>query len=160
MPAGRRRVRLGSMETFELTSSAFADEQRIPAQYTTDGDDTPPPLAWSAPPPTTRMLVVIVEDPDAARTQRVHWIAWGMPATAGVLDATSGARHEGTNSFGLRGYRGPCPPHGDGPHRYVFRVYALDRDVALLGDADVRELVSAIHHHVVGIAELVGIYER
>jgi Raf kinase inhibitor-like YbhB/YbcL family protein len=160
MPTRRRRVRLGAMETFELTSTAFADEQRIPAQHTTDGADTPPPLAWSAPPPATRMLVVIVEDPDAARTQRVHWIAWGMPATDGQLDATTGPPHEGTNSFGTRGYRGPCPPHGDGPHRYVFRVYALDREVALFPDADVRELVSAIHHHVVGIAELVGIYER
>ncbi|MFB6230374.1 MAG: YbhB/YbcL family Raf kinase inhibitor-like protein [Salinibacter sp.] len=33
---------------------------------------------------------------------------------------------EGTNDVGDVGYGGPCPPAGDGPHRYFFRLYALD----------------------------------
>jgi phosphatidylethanolamine-binding protein (PEBP) family uncharacterized protein len=31
---------------------------------------------------------------------------------------------EGHNDFGEKGYGGPMPPAGDGPDRYVFRVYA------------------------------------
>jgi hypothetical protein len=32
---------------------------------------------------------------------------------------------EGRNDFGKIGYNGPCPPKG-GPHRYFFKLYALD----------------------------------
>ena len=55
----------------------------------------------------------------------------------------------GRNSWGKAGYGGPCPPKGHGPHRYFFRLYALDvakvglkeavlRRDAAFGDGDVR----------------------
>ena len=34
----------------------------------------------------------------------------------------------GRNDYGQSDYGGPCPPPGDGPHRYVFTVYALGVD--------------------------------
>jgi phosphatidylethanolamine-binding protein (PEBP) family uncharacterized protein len=33
---------------------------------------------------------------------------------------------EAINGFGKRGYGGPCPPKGHGPHQYHFRLFALD----------------------------------
>ena len=40
------------------------------------------------------------------------------------------ARHavEGRNDFREEGYGGPLPPVGDGPHRYLFRVYAASAE--------------------------------
>ena len=70
------------------------------------------------------------------------------------------ARGEGRNDFGTGGYRGPCPPPGHGRHRYVFRLYALERDLELDTGAGKTELEQAIEGRVVTTAELVGTYER
>ena len=73
---------------------------------------------------------------------------------------TRGLCMVGRNDFGTVGYRGPCPPRGHGPHRYVFRLYALDRDLQLDPGAGKPELEQAIEGHVLTAAELVGTYER
>ena len=33
-----------------------------------------------------------------------------------------------SDNFARNGYGGPCPPVGDNPHRYVFKIYALSVD--------------------------------
>jgi phosphatidylethanolamine-binding protein (PEBP) family uncharacterized protein len=71
---------------------------------------------------------------------------------------------EGRNDFrqrGWRGWRGPCPPRGHGPHRYVFRLVALDATLEdLAAGADARDVDAAVSGHVLAAAELVGTFER
>jgi Raf kinase inhibitor-like YbhB/YbcL family protein len=81
----------------------------------------------------------------------------GVRAAWGEGEAAPGA---GRNGFGTVGDRGPCPPRGRGPHRYVFRLYALDRDLQLDPSAGKPELGQAIEGHVLAVAELVATYER
>ena len=50
---------------FELTSSAFAHEERIPTRYTCQGHNISPPLQWRDPPSGTQSLALIMDDPDA-----------------------------------------------------------------------------------------------
>jgi Raf kinase inhibitor-like YbhB/YbcL family protein len=76
------------------------------------------------------------------------------------LDEGEAAPREGRNDFGRVGYRGPCPPRGHGPHRYVFRLYALDRELELDVGAARADLVRATRGHLLATAELVGTYER
>jgi Raf kinase inhibitor-like YbhB/YbcL family protein len=143
----------------ELTSSAFADGEPIPAEHTCDGEDVSPPLAWSAPPDGTVALALCVDDPDAGRYPFTHWLAWGLAPEAGALEQGEPARAEGRNDFGAPGYRGPCPPPGK-PHRYVFTLYALDADPEL-GPSDRRlSFDKAIDGHVLATAELIGTYGR
>jgi Raf kinase inhibitor-like YbhB/YbcL family protein len=67
----------------------------------------------------------------------------------------------GTNSFGQAKYQGPCPPIGRGPHRYFFKLYALDIDTLHLKVGAVRNQVeTAIESHILGQAQLMGKYER
>jgi hypothetical protein len=70
------------------------------------------------------------------------------------------AAREERNDFGTLGYGGPCPPRGHGRHRYVFRLYAHDRDLELRSGAGRADLERAIRGHVFATAELVGTYER
>ena len=143
----------------ELTSEAFADGRPIPVRHTCDGDDVSPPLAWTAPPAGTVSLALCLDDPDAGRYPFTHWLAWGLSAAAGGLSEGDAAPAEGRNDFGAPGYRGPCPPPGK-PHRYVFRLYALDADPEL-GPTDRRlSFDEALEAHVLATAELVGVYER
>jgi Raf kinase inhibitor-like YbhB/YbcL family protein len=81
------------------------------------------------------------------------------PAAGGLVEAEE-APSEGRNNFGTMGYRGPCPPRGHGPHRYVFRLHALNAGLALSAGADRPELERALEGHVLDTAELVGRYER
>ena len=96
----------------------------------------------------------------------MHWVLWGIPghrdvAARGVKPdekLADGSRH-GRNDFGKLGYNGPCPPPG-APHRFVFRLYALDAVPALDPGATRAQLLDAIRGHVLGEADLTGRYGR
>jgi phosphatidylethanolamine-binding protein (PEBP) family uncharacterized protein len=52
------------------------------------------------------------------------------------------------------------PPKGHGVHHYHFRLYALDRELKLEPGLDKNSLLAAMEGHILGVAELVGTYER
>ena len=67
----------------------------------------------------------------------------------------------GTNDFGKAGYGGPCPPRGHGPHRYFFKLHALNVEkLALKAGAKRADLDLALKSHVLGEAQCIGRYER
>jgi len=70
----------------------------------------------------------------------------------------SGAR-QGRNDFGKIGYGGPCPPPGK-PHRYFFKLYALDTKPNLKAGATKADVERALKGHILGQAELMGRYGR
>jgi Raf kinase inhibitor-like YbhB/YbcL family protein len=148
------------VEELVLTSSAFASGDRVPRRHTCEGEDLSPPLDWSGAPAGTSSLALIVDDPDAPGGTFTHWIAWAISVDDGGLAEGEAAPGEGRNDFGTVGYRGPCPPPGHGPHRYFFRLYALDSGPELAPGAGRRELEQAIEGHALATAELVGTYER
>ena len=143
-----------------LTSSAFSPGAELPTRYTCDGEDVSPPLAWSEPPSGTRSFALILDDPDAPRGTFTHWLAWGLRPETRQLDEGETPAAEGQNDFGKTGYRGPCPPPGHGPHRYVFRLYALDSTLELAPGARRDDLERLIAEHRLAAAELTGTYER
>ena len=148
------------MSAFLLRSAAFPDGGQIPGRHTCEGVDVSPPLQWLEPPPGTEELALLVLDPDAPAGTFAHWVAWGLAPAAGGLAEGERAPAEGRNDFGELGYRGPCPPRGRGPHRYVFRLFALDGPPALRPGPDRAELERAVEGRVLAVAELVGLYER
>jgi hypothetical protein len=143
--------------TMRLSSDAFADGGTIPERYTCDGDDVAPPLTWDGVPAEARGLALLMEDPDAPSGTFVHWTVLDMPA-----DATTVPRGatEGENSFGDRGYGGPCPPEGDEPHRYVFLVYALRAPLDLEAGAEPDEVRSALEREAIASGQLTGRFGR
>jgi len=155
-----------------VTSSAFEQGEWIPRKYTGEGEDVSPPLSWSGIPKEAQEIAVLCDDPDAPTPEPwVHWIIYGIPAGAdglpeGVpnephLDEPQGAR-QGKNSWtsGITiGYRGPMPPPG-APHRYYFKMYALDTKLSLKSGADKQSLLQAIEGHVLATGELMGRYKR
>jgi Raf kinase inhibitor-like YbhB/YbcL family protein len=145
---------------FALQSSAFEHGGPIPRQHSCEGEDLSPPLSWSGVPEGTLALALVVDDPDAPAGTFTHWLGWALDADAGGLGEGEAAPVEGRNDFGTSGYRGPCPPHGHGRHRYSFRLYALNPDPALPSGAGKRELERALEGHTLAAAELIGTYER
>ena len=78
------------------------------------------------------------------------------PLAVAVLD--NGAR-QGKNDFGRIGYGGPCPPPGK-PHRYYFKLFALDARLDLKAGASRSELEQAGKRHVLAQTKLMGTYKR
>ena len=149
-----------------VTSSAFAHGALIPKAYTGDGADQSPPLHWSEPPPGTKSFALICDDPDAPGKTWVHWVLFNLPPECRDLQeglpttATlpSGARH-GQNDFGNFGYGGPAPPKGK-PHRYFFKVFALDMLLELASGATKAQVEEAMLGHVLATGQVMGIYQR
>jgi Raf kinase inhibitor-like YbhB/YbcL family protein len=148
------------MAGLEITSDAFGQGAEIPRRHTCDGENTSPRLSFAGIPQRARSLAVIVDDPDAPVGTFDHWLAWGIDPGAGGLDEGEAAPREGRNGFGVTGYSGPCPPPGHGPHRYYFRLHALDAELELAEGAERGELERALEGHVLESAELIGGYER
>lgn len=145
---------------FQLTSPAFTPGALIPARHTCSGENLSPPLEWTTPPPGTQSLALIVDDPDAPRRVWTHWLVWSIPASLrglpeGVLAGASGFV-QGQSDFGTAAYGGPCPPAGQGAHRYFARLYALDVPIPLSAGASRVELESAMRGHVLATTELMG----
>ena len=143
---------------FTVSSSAFHNGEVVPKQFTCDGNDAPPPLEVLDPPKGTRSFAVIMDDPDAPKGTFTHWLAYDIPASKTELKTTAGKTLQ--NSFGREGYGGPCPPPGHGPHRYVFRVYALDVPSLEPAAKTRQDLEKALEMHTLATAQLVGRYER
>jgi Raf kinase inhibitor-like YbhB/YbcL family protein len=150
----------------QLTSAAFAQGEKIPVRFTCEGDDVSPPLQWRCAPLEARSFALIMDDPDAPRGTWVHWVLYNIPAAAVELtqavptlpETPSGARH-GRNTAGDMAYAGPCPPPGK-PHRYFFRLYALDILLSLSPGATRAELEQAMDQHILGQGELMGTYQH
>ena len=145
-----------------LTSPAFRDGGTIPVRFTCDGQDVSPPIAWHAPADASPGLdyVLIVVDVDAPGDGFVHWLAYHLPSSGSVPEGGPVEWNEGTNSFGRTGYSGPCPPGGDRPHRYQFRLYALfPSHTPVPAGETVDQLLGGIPSQP-PIAELTGTYAR
>ncbi|MGH7972058.1 MAG: YbhB/YbcL family Raf kinase inhibitor-like protein [Limisphaerales bacterium] len=150
----------------QLTSSAFKSGEPIPATYTCDAKDVSPPLEWSGAPAQAKSLVLLVNDPDAPVGDWVHWVLYDLPAGTSALPedlpkgqyVLNGAR-QGLNDFRHLGYGGPCPPPGK-PHRYFFRIYALDRLLDLKPGLTRKEIETAMQGHVLAEGQLIGTYQR
>jgi Raf kinase inhibitor-like YbhB/YbcL family protein len=152
--------------TIQLTSPAFVHGDVIPRVHTCDGDDVSPPLTWSGVPVERRSFALICDDPDAPRGTWVHWVLYNLPGESVELsqgvpptpELPSGGR-QGRNDSGDIGYSGPCPPPGK-PHRYYFRLYALDIMLTLPHSVSRAELDRAMTDHILAQGTLMGTYQR
>jgi len=152
--------------SLELKSSAFQSGTEIPRKHTCDAEDLSPVLRWEKAPPGTRAFAIIADDRDAPGGTWVHWVIYDLPAetkeltegTARIETLANGSK-QGVNDFRRVGYGGPCPPPGL-PHRYVFKLYALDTPTNLKPRATKQQLLEAMKGHILAEAELIGRYKR
>ncbi len=153
-------------DPLKLSSSAFQPGGDIPREFTCEGADESPELSWSGAPPGTKSFALIADDPDAPAGTWVHWVIFDLPPETQHLPRgvpkqaeLQGGGRQGNNDFDRVGYGGPCPPPGK-PHRYFFKLYALDTPLNLKAGATKRDLERAMRGHILAQAELMGRYKR
>lgn len=148
--------------SIEVHSVAFDAGTALPISCSVDGVGAAPALSFENVPQAAQSLLVICEDPDAPFLQPyVHWVVFGIPATAVGIDAQS--QHDyrlGENGKSENGFTPAAPPPGHGVHHYHFQVFALDSTIELAQGASRDDVVQAAQGHVLAWGEIVGTYER
>jgi len=150
----------------KISSASFSAGEMIPKEFTCDGPDASPKLNWTEPPAKTQSFALIMDDPDAPAGTWVHWVLFNLPADTRELaegvakqeQLANGAR-QGRNDFGKIGYGGPCPPPGN-PHRYFFKLYALNAKLNLKASSAKTDVEGAMKGHILAHAETIGKYGR
>ena len=82
-----------------------------------------------------------------------------MPEDVPNSETLSFGAKQGINDFRRIGYGGPSPPPGKA-HRYYFKLYALDVELALKSRATKQEALRAMESHILAEAQLMGSYQR
>ncbi len=156
----------GAAMAMVLTSPAFENNSVMPRGLTCEGDDASPPLQWYDAPAGVKTFVIICDDPDASIKGWVHWIIYNIPAATTSLpegvpksERLSDGSRQGVTDFRSTGYGGPCPPLGK-PHRYFFKLYAVDMVLNIQGIVAKDTVLKAMKGHILAEASLVGIYQR
>lgn len=169
--------------TIEVKSNDFAHNSPMPensAGLGIGGANTSPHIEWSNLPEGTQEVIYILQDPDAPVPFPImHTVVVGIipdkvtsfasgaltipastPSSAHADKHTDGWRF-GRAIAGRRGYHGPGPPRGHGPHRYFFYIFALKEK--LPEDAYTwkeGQLLAHIRPLVLARGELIGTFER
>jgi len=148
-----------------ITSPAFTEGSNIPSKFTCDAGQTSPSpaLAWKDAPANTKSFVLILHDPDVPMPGGfTHWVLFDIPASTTQLPEgfqTGSVGVSGNTGMRRQGYMGPCPPTG--AHHYHFMLAALDiPSLGLQAGASKADVEKAMEGHVVGKAELVGLYQK
>ena len=144
----------------------FEEGGMIPSRQTCDGANVSPPLAWGGVPDNAAALALICDDPDAPFMTWVHWVIYDIPADVTELyggipkeDMLPDGAKQGRNDFRKVGYGGPCPPPG-GPHRYFFKLYALDKMLNLEAGLAKKVLLRAMEGHILEETQIIGKFKR
>ncbi len=162
-------------ELLSLSSRSFDDDGAIPrdhwARYVR-GRNLSPQLTWSQPPAGTAQLLLVVEDTDVPQAKpAVHCAALIDPSVQDLAPGALAARRPAAGVTLLRsvigrGYQGPAPVKGHGPHHYTFQLFALADPVGPTPDgaapdrARPRVLLSTIAAPVLARGRLIGTVER
>jgi len=167
-------IAVAEMHTIIVASPTLKAGAAVPIAHTPDGRNDSPAITWSNVPVGTKEFAVVCEDPDAGNPPPfVHWVVYGIPATATGLPAALpidgspmpsdiSSAVQGLSGFRRAIYRGPAPPPGK-VHHYHFIVYALDTNIAAKpGQPPLTraQLLEALQGHIIGQGEIVATYER
>jgi phosphatidylethanolamine-binding protein (PEBP) family uncharacterized protein len=149
-----------------VTSNAFRDGELLPKASGGKGvgDNASPQLSWAGLPSQTRQVVLIIDDVDVPLPRPLlHTVAVIEP---GLAQIDTGALQPGADGIRFlrgdlphRGYAGPRPIPGHGPHRYRFHIFALDTPIG----EDVtktKALLRQMAGRVLARGTLTGTYER
>jgi Raf kinase inhibitor-like YbhB/YbcL family protein len=157
--------------SFTVTSATVSHGGELPDAHVAEGGAVSPQLSWSGYPEGTQSFAVTCYDPDAPTGSGFwHWVVFDIPASVTELVEGAGSGDFSTlppgakqarSDYGSIGFGGAAPPPGDGPHRYVFTVYAVDVPSLGLDESATPAYVGFnLRFHAIARGNLIAEYEN
>ncbi len=139
---------------FMLMSSVVEDLQKLPVEFTGDGDGISPPLEWSGAPAATKSYALIMDHVTPDGDKKWYWTVYDIPANAASLPKDS--QRIGKIGTGFKGEVGYEPPHSKGPgaKTYVITMFALSGPLEVAGSPGREELIAAMKDKVLASSSL------
>lgn len=161
-------------QTFTLRSGELGGQASLKQAaniFGCKGKNTSPELSWINVPEGTQSFAVTIFDESAPTGSGWwHWLIFDIDKA--VRELKSGAGNPLNNvspvqaiqsktDFGSAGYGGPCPPPGNGIHRYVITLYALKvAKLGLTADANPALVGFNLEQNAIQKASLVFYYQQ
>ena len=156
---------------FEVTSSAFGNDEDIPAKYArsdvSGGENISIPLEWENTPDGTKSFAISMVDTHESADNFLHWLVINIDLDiTSIEEGASGANMpsfatEFNNDYGEEGYGGPNPPPDSGEHDYEITVYALSiPSMGMTENSGLDEFKSFTEGKVLGEAVISGEFSQ
>ncbi|GGK72960.1 hypothetical protein Sme01_07470 [Sphaerisporangium melleum] len=142
-----------ALDELSVSSPRFRDQAPLPAEFTCTGQSGNPPLRWSGvPPKQTKSIALVVDANNAQGAAAVHWVLFNIDPHTTELgqDSVPKGASQAQTSTGKPGYAPPCAQDAV----YRFSVYALNAELSLKNDADLRATLDQIAQHTVARGRL------
>lgn len=150
--------------SLKLTSSAVKDGEKLPLEYTGDGDSASPPLSWTGVPTGTQSLVLIMHHLDPEGKTKIYWLMHDIdPKTKGAARNATDFGKMGMSTVHNRVEYAPPHSQGPGEKKYVLTLFALSAkpDLSKAGNpVTVEPLLAAMKGKILAAADLNVIYTR
>ncbi|MGL5007818.1 MAG: kinase inhibitor [Plesiomonas sp.] len=157
------------LESNEIKTGQSLSQNQVYQGFDCDGANLSPSLTWSGAPEGTKSFAITVFDPDAPTGSGWwHWTVVNIPASVNSLVVDAGDKKgtklpagavQGRNDFGYAGFGGVCPPKGDKPHHYHFKIWALKTDKLPIDNNSSGALVGfMLNANKLATAEIVPVY--
>lgn len=150
--------------TLKLTSPAVKDGEKLPVEYTGDGDSASPPLAWTGIPKGTQSLVLIMHHLDPEGKTKIYWLMYDIdPKTTSVAKNATGFGKMGMSTVHNRIEYAPPHSQGPGEKKYVLTLFALSAKPDLSKaetPITVEPVLAAMKGKILAAADLTVIYTR
>jgi phosphatidylethanolamine-binding protein (PEBP) family uncharacterized protein len=149
---------------FKLTSPAVKDGEKLPVEFTGDGDSASPPLAWAGLPKGTQSLALVMHHLDPEGKTKIYWLMYDIdPKTTSVAKNAADFGKMGMSTVHNRVEYAPPHSQGPGEKKYVLTLFALSAKPDLSkaeSPVTVEPLLSAMKGKILAAADLTVIYTR
>lgn len=172
--------------TINITSESFQDGDTFHKDqicYDKGGTNHTPNLTWEHPQDdNVKSYAILLQDMDATHSIDDNWVHWIVSYISITRDNDNKVTHhvefpsmvlegtktltigheqrkiiQGKNSWGILGYRGPCPPPGSA-HNYTLTVYALDIAIEE-EELTLNPFLQKIKNHILYQGSIYGLYQ-